>query len=96
MGATKGRLGTGQGLFTQLQWMSHLQRNFFLRLVCPTANIGCVNGKGGVIINQIRQESGAAIKVDSSAAEGDACVISISTKEVISISIDVLDGSAEF
>ncbi|WMV17415.1 hypothetical protein MTR67_010800 [Solanum verrucosum] len=44
-------------------------------------NIGGVIGKGGVIINQIRQESGAAIKVDSSAAEGDDCVISISVKE---------------
>lgn len=56
-------------------------KEFSLRLVCPTANIGGVIGKGGVIINQIRQESGAAIKVDSSAAEGDDCVISISAKE---------------
>ena len=40
-------------------------------------------GKGGVIINQIRQESGAAIKVDStSAAEADDCLIAISAKEV--------------
>ncbi|KAL2505020.1 RNA-binding KH domain-containing protein [Abeliophyllum distichum] len=56
-------------------------KEFSLRLVCPTANIGGVIGKGGVIINQIRQESRAAIKVDSSAAEGDDCVISISAKE---------------
>lgn len=58
-------------------------KEFSLRLVCPTANIGGVIGKGGAIINQIRQESGAAIKVDSSAAEGDDCVISISAKEVL-------------
>ncbi|KAA8547972.1 hypothetical protein F0562_004401 [Nyssa sinensis] len=57
-------------------------KEFSLRLVCPTANIGGVIGKGGVIINQIRQESGAAIKVDSSAAEGDDCIISISAKEI--------------
>ncbi|XP_022879553.1 KH domain-containing protein HEN4-like isoform X1 [Olea europaea var. sylvestris] len=56
-------------------------KEFSLRLVCPTSNIGGVIGKGGVIINQIRQESRAAIKVDSSAAEGDDCVISISAKE---------------
>lgn len=56
-------------------------KEFSLRLVCPTANIGGVIGKGGAIINQIRQESGAAIKVDSSAAEGDDCIISISSKE---------------
>lgn len=57
-------------------------KEFSLRLVCPTANIGGVIGKGGIIINQIRQESGAAIKVDSSATEGDDCIISISSKEV--------------
>jgi poly(rC)-binding protein 2/3/4 len=51
-------------------------------MVCPTANIGAVIGKGGTIINQIRQESGATIKVDSSASEGDDCLITISAKEV--------------
>lgn len=57
-------------------------KEFSVRLVCPTGNIGGVIGKGGVIINQIRQESGATIKVDSSATEGDECLITISTKEV--------------
>ncbi|KAG2714262.1 hypothetical protein I3760_03G018200 [Carya illinoinensis] len=56
-------------------------KEFSLRLVCPTGNIGGVIGKGGVIINQIRQDSGAVIKVDSSAAEGDDCLITISAKE---------------
>ncbi|KAF5457128.1 hypothetical protein F2P56_021257 [Juglans regia] len=56
-------------------------KEFSLRLVCPTGNIGGVIGKGGVIINQIRQDSGAAIKVDSSTAEGDDCLITISAKE---------------
>lgn len=57
-------------------------KEFSVRLVCPTGNIGGVIGKGGVIINQIRQDSGATIKVDSSATEGDDCLITISTKEV--------------
>ncbi|KAJ4835399.1 hypothetical protein Tsubulata_010564 [Turnera subulata] len=57
-------------------------REFSLRIVCPTANIGGVIGKGGAIINQIRQESGAAIKVDSSAADGDDCLIVVSAKEI--------------
>lgn len=59
-------------------------KEFHLRLVCPTANIGGVIGKGGSVINQIRQETGAAIKVDSSATatEADDCIISISAKEV--------------
>ncbi|XP_072990491.1 RNA-binding KH domain-containing protein RCF3 isoform X1 [Typha latifolia] len=55
-------------------------KEFSLRLLCPSANIGGVIGKGGVIIKQIRQESGAFIKVDSSAAEDD-CIILISAKE---------------
>ncbi|XP_010258305.1 PREDICTED: KH domain-containing protein At4g18375-like isoform X2 [Nelumbo nucifera] len=56
-------------------------KEFSLRLICPTGNIGGVIGKGGSIIKQIRQDSGATIKVDSSAAEGDDCIISISAKE---------------
>ncbi|CAK7326109.1 unnamed protein product [Dovyalis caffra] len=56
-------------------------KEFSLRLVCPTANIGGVIGKGGGIIKQIRQESRASIKVDSSGAEGDDCIIFISAKE---------------
>ncbi|CAN0924347.1 KH domain-containing protein At4g18375 [Linum grandiflorum] len=57
-------------------------REFSLRIVCPAGNIGGVIGKGGAIINQIRQESGAGIKVDSSAADGDECLIAISAREV--------------
>ncbi|XP_048229902.1 KH domain-containing protein At4g18375 isoform X2 [Ricinus communis] len=56
-------------------------KEFSLRIVCPTGNIGGVIGKGGTIINQIRQESGAVIKVDSSTAEGDDCLITVSAKE---------------
>ncbi|KAH1038498.1 hypothetical protein J1N35_040241 [Gossypium stocksii] len=56
-------------------------KEFSLRIVCPNANIGGVIGKGGAIINQIRQESGAVIKVDSSSSDGDDCLITISAKE---------------
>ncbi|XP_020520832.1 KH domain-containing protein At4g18375 isoform X1 [Amborella trichopoda] len=56
-------------------------KEFGLRLVCPSSHIGGVIGKGGVIIKQIRQESGAFIKVESNNAEGDDCVIAVSAKE---------------
>ncbi|KAK7266412.1 hypothetical protein RIF29_19056 [Crotalaria pallida] len=56
-------------------------RDFSVQLVCPIGNIGGVIGKGGMIINQIRQDTRATIKVDSSAKEGDECLITISTKE---------------
>lgn len=63
-------------------------KDFSVRLVCPTGNIGGVIGKGGAIINQIRQDSGAVIKVDSSTTEGaDDCLITVSAKEVKSQSI---------
>lgn len=59
------------------------KREFSLRLICPTENIGGVIGKGGAAINQVRQETRADIKVNSSVAEGaDDCIISISSKEV--------------
>ncbi|XP_020091491.1 KH domain-containing protein HEN4 isoform X2 [Ananas comosus] len=66
-------------------------KEFSLRLLCRSANLGGVIGKGGVIIKQIRQESGAFIKVDSTAAEDDSIIL-ISAKEFfedpISPSID--------
>ncbi|OIT21445.1 kh domain-containing protein [Nicotiana attenuata] len=80
-GGYKGETGDWSRSFYSAPMDESSSKEFSLRLVCPTANIGGVIGKGGVIINQIRQESGAAIKVDSSAAEGDDCVISISVKE---------------
>ncbi|KAF7042815.1 hypothetical protein CFC21_052311 [Triticum aestivum] len=55
-------------------------KEFSLRLLCAAANVGGVIGKRGGIIKQIRQESGAFIKVDSSSAEDD-CIITVSAKE---------------
>uniref|UniRef100_A0A0D9VUI9 K Homology domain-containing protein n=1 Tax=Leersia perrieri TaxID=77586 RepID=A0A0D9VUI9_9ORYZ len=55
-------------------------KEFSLRLLCAASNVGGVIGKGGGIIKQIRQESGAFIKVDSSNAEDD-CIITVSAKE---------------
>lgn len=61
---------------------SSIAKEFTLRLVCRTENLGGVIGKGGAIIKQIRQESGAIIIVDTSGADGDDCIISVSSKEV--------------
>lgn len=55
-------------------------KEFSLRLLCAALNVGGVIGKGGGVIRQIRQESGAFIKVDSSSAEDD-CIITVSAKE---------------
>ncbi|CAN6319820.1 unnamed protein product [Urochloa humidicola] len=58
-------------------------KEFVLRLLCAAANVGGVIGKGGGIIKQIRQESGAFIKVDSSnSGSEDDCIITVSAKEI--------------
>ncbi|KAL4568502.1 hypothetical protein LXL04_024116 [Taraxacum kok-saghyz] len=57
-------------------------KEFSLRMICPSKNIGGVIGKGGVIINQIRHESGASIKVNNTSPEDEDCIISISSKEM--------------
>lgn len=58
-------------------------REFSICFICPAENVGGVIGKGGSFINQIRQESGAVIKVNTSETdEDDDCIIFISSKEV--------------
>ncbi|XP_060215309.1 RNA-binding KH domain-containing protein RCF3-like isoform X1 [Lycium barbarum] len=68
-------------------------KDFAVRLVCPTENVGAVIGKGGSIIKQLRQESGAGIKVDSAAAEGDDCVIFVSAKEAYEDQSPTIDAT---
>lgn len=68
-------------------------KEFSIRLVCPNENIGAVIGKGGSIIKQLRQESGASIKVDSAAAEGDDCIIFVSAKETFEDPSPTIDAT---
>uniref|UniRef100_M4CQ05 K Homology domain-containing protein n=1 Tax=Brassica campestris TaxID=3711 RepID=M4CQ05_BRACM len=56
--------------------------DFYIRLVSPVENIASVIGKGGALINQLRQETRATIKVDSARTEGNDCLITISAREV--------------
>ncbi|PKA55690.1 KH domain-containing protein [Apostasia shenzhenica] len=53
---------------------------FSLRMICPSINIREVIGKGGDTINQIRQESGASVKLDCFFDEDD-CMILVSANE---------------
>ncbi|KAL7091388.1 hypothetical protein ACP275_12G102600 [Erythranthe tilingii] len=81
------------------QYGSHKSRDwssitveFAVRLVCRTENIGAVIGKGGAVIKQIRQESGAFVKVDSAGADGDDCIISVSSKEMFEAPSRTIDA----
>uniref|UniRef100_A0A1D1YND2 KH domain-containing protein At4g18375 n=2 Tax=Anthurium amnicola TaxID=1678845 RepID=A0A1D1YND2_9ARAE len=79
-GGYKGDSGTDWTSFYPAPRDESSSKEFSLRLICPSGLIGGVIGKGGGIIKQIRQESGASIKVDSSSAEDD-CIIAVSAKE---------------
>ncbi|KAJ4915724.1 RNA-binding KH domain-containing protein [Raphanus sativus] len=54
---------------------------FCVCFICPAENVGGVIGKGGGFINQIRQETGATIRVTTSETEDDDSIIFISSKE---------------
>ncbi|CAH8252271.1 unnamed protein product [Arabidopsis lyrata] len=56
-------------------------REFCVCFICPAENVGGVIGKGGGFINQIRQETGATIRVNTSETDEDDCIIVISSKE---------------
>ncbi|KAL0332535.1 UNVERIFIED_CONTAM: RNA-binding KH domain-containing protein RCF3 [Sesamum calycinum] len=71
---------------------SFMMKEFTLRLVCPTENLGAVIGKSGAIVKQIRQESGACIIVDSSGADEDECIISVSAKELFEAPSRTIDA----
>lgn len=58
-------------------------REFCVCFICPAENVGGVIGKGGGFINQIRQETGATIRVNTSETDEDDCIIVISSKEVM-------------
>jgi len=56
-------------------------REFCVCFICPAENVGGVIGKGGGFINQIRQETGATIRVNTSETDEEDCIIFISSKE---------------
>ncbi|XP_072979043.1 KH domain-containing protein At4g18375-like [Typha angustifolia] len=58
----------------------HIPKKFSLHLLCSPAKIGRVIGQGGAIINRIRQESRAFIKLNTRTAKDD-CIISIYAAE---------------
>lgn len=54
---------------------------FFMKILCSTAKIGGVIGKGGFNIKQLQHETGANIHVEDSSPESDERVISVSAFE---------------
>jgi poly(rC)-binding protein 2/3/4 len=60
------------------------------RILCPNEKIGSVIGKGGSIIKNLREETGARIKVADAVPGSEERVIIISANEVIVVFVLVL------
>ncbi|GMH03223.1 hypothetical protein Nepgr_005062 [Nepenthes gracilis] len=65
------------GLNSHKQLMKPSSGSAVLRVLCPGSRIGGVIGKGGSIISQIRQETGAKVRVDEAVPGCDERVIFI-------------------
>lgn len=57
-----------------------ISAELIIRVLCPSANIGRVIGRGGASIRSVRETSGARIDVDDT--RRDDCIITISATEV--------------
>ncbi|KAI3665537.1 hypothetical protein L6452_44164 [Arctium lappa] len=56
---------------------------FSMKILCPTAKIGGVIGKGGSNVRQLQQETGTNIHVDDVSADSDERVIRVSAIEAL-------------
>lgn len=58
-------------------------QEFVLRVLCPNDRVGGVIGKSGSTVNQIRQDSGASIKISDTMPESEETEIVISASEFV-------------
>lgn len=80
----KGKWQKTSGFNPQLQPLKISPGSTVFRILCPISKSGSVIGKGGSIINKIRQETGAKVRVEEPQSGDDERVIVIvgSEKEV--------------
>ncbi|MCO5551370.1 hypothetical protein L7F22_004872 [Adiantum nelumboides] len=69
-------LGQSSGLT-----LSFGEEEVTFRIMCPKEKIGSIIGKGGSIVQSIREETGAKISIDVSSKAGDERVIRVSAQE---------------
>lgn len=80
----KGKWQKTSGFNPQLQPLKISPGSTVFRILCPLSKSGSVIGKGGSIINRIRQETGVKVRVEEAISRDDERVIVIvgSEKEV--------------
>lgn len=84
--ADVGRILSPQHAFGQLPGpygpeVHFMKEDVTFRILCPKERIGSIIGKGGSIIQRLREETGAKIRIDVSASEGEERVVRISAME---------------
>ncbi|KAK9270967.1 hypothetical protein L1049_026555 [Liquidambar formosana] len=73
----KGKWPKSAGFYSQNQPLKFSPGSTVFRVLCPTSKTGSVIGKGGTIISQIRQETGAKVRVEETVPGCDERVVVI-------------------
>ena len=73
----KGKWQKSWGLYSQNQSLKSSPGTVAFRVLCPASKTGSVIGKGGTIISQIRQETGARVRVEETVSGCEERVILI-------------------
>ncbi|GAV69713.1 KH_1 domain-containing protein [Cephalotus follicularis] len=73
--------GKRQKLAGQIQASKSYPGSVVIRVLCPASKTGSVIGKGGSIISQIRQETGAKIRVEETVPGCDERIVIIMASE---------------
>ncbi|XP_050231778.1 KH domain-containing protein HEN4-like isoform X2 [Mercurialis annua] len=67
----------GKGKLQKTAGLNSPSRNVVFRVLCPASKTGGLIGKGGSIISQIRQETGAKVRVEETVPGSDERVVVI-------------------
>ncbi|KAF2324206.1 hypothetical protein GH714_010007 [Hevea brasiliensis] len=73
----KGRWQKTAGLNSPNQSMKSSSNGVVFRILCPASKTGSIIGKGGAIISQIRQETGAKVRIEETVPGCDERVVVI-------------------
>ncbi|KAI3940198.1 hypothetical protein MKX01_029721 [Papaver californicum] len=93
----KGKWQKTQGYYPPLQPLKISPGSIVFRVLCPVSKSGSVIGKGGTIVSQIRQDTGAKVRVEEPVPGDDERVIVIvgPEKEVLEVNGEQIKDDGE-
>ncbi|KAK9066913.1 hypothetical protein SSX86_014237 [Deinandra increscens subsp. villosa] len=83
MGPTRFGPGGIDGDYAATTLGEDIPSEFSMKILCSSAKIGGVIGKGGANVRQLQQETGTSIHVDDASVESDERVIRVSSFEAL-------------